>query len=74
MILIGFPGRRRKEVSKYRQRSAIAHRQSTATLQVENGKAEISFAEPQRAIAFGQSVVFYQGDKVIGGGIIGEAT
>jgi tRNA-specific 2-thiouridylase len=32
--------------------------------------AELRFAEPQQAIAPGQSVVFYQDDFVLGGGII----
>ncbi len=45
---------------------------ATASLQVREGKAEISFTTPQRAIAAGQSVVFYDGDAVLGGGIIGE--
>jgi tRNA-specific 2-thiouridylase len=31
---------------------------------------EIRFAEPQRAITPGQAVVFYQGDRVLGGAII----
>jgi tRNA-specific 2-thiouridylase len=34
---------------------------------------ELSFACPQRAVAPGQSVVFYQGDLVIGGGVIAPA-
>lgn len=33
----------------------------------------IRFAEPQRAVAPGQSVVFYQDDELIGGGIIEQA-
>ena len=40
-----------------------------AELYFDNG-AEIRFIEPQQAIAPGQSVVFYQEDAVLGGGII----
>lgn len=36
----------------------------------EHGRVRIEFDEPQRAIARGQSVVVYDGDVVIGGGII----
>jgi tRNA-specific 2-thiouridylase len=32
--------------------------------------AEVTFAEPQRAITPGQSVVWYRGDCVVGGGVI----
>ena len=40
-----------------------------------NGKGSIKvvFDEPQRAITKGQSVVMYQGDKVVGGGIIDKS-
>lgn len=37
---------------------------------LEDGRAKVVFNEPQRAITSGQSVVFYDGDKVVGGGII----
>lgn len=34
------------------------------------GTARVEFAEPQRALTPGQSAVFYDGDAVIGGGIV----
>jgi len=37
---------------------------------VEGGKVRVDFNKPQRAITPGQSVVFYDGDVVVGGGII----
>jgi tRNA-specific 2-thiouridylase len=36
----------------------------------ENGRAVVSFDTPQAAAAPGQSAVFYDGDVVVGGGII----
>lgn len=36
----------------------------------EDGTVKVIFAEAQRAVTPGQSVVFYDGDKVVGGGII----
>jgi tRNA-specific 2-thiouridylase len=34
------------------------------------GQAEVVFDQPQRAIAPGQSCVWYQGEVVLGGGVI----
>lgn len=37
---------------------------------LEDGQARVTFARPQRDITPGQGVVFYQGEVVLGGGII----
>lgn len=44
--------------------------EKSATATVENGLLHVVFDEPQRAICKGQSVVLYDGDTVLGGGII----
>lgn len=50
---------------RYRQK------EHTATVTVTGeGSAHVKFTEPERAITPGQSAVFYDGDKVLGGGII----
>jgi tRNA-specific 2-thiouridylase len=35
-----------------------------------DGRVKVAFAEPQRAIAPGQAVVFYRDGEVLGGGWI----
>jgi len=40
------------------------------SLSINNETAEVRFAHPQRAVAPGQSIVFYRGEVVLGGGII----
>jgi tRNA-specific 2-thiouridylase len=52
--------------AKIRYRSEPA----PAFLTVSDGHAEVRFQRPQRAITPGQAVVFYQGPRVLGGGII----
>lgn len=41
-----------------------------AVITPEGKNVRVVFSEPQRAVTPGQSVVFYRGDEVIGGGII----
>jgi tRNA-specific 2-thiouridylase len=38
--------------------------------QDENGLLHVEFDEPQRAVTRGQSVVLYDGEEVVGGGVI----
>jgi tRNA-specific 2-thiouridylase len=50
------------------------HEPAAATLvALENGCARVDFAEPQTAITPGQAVVFYDGERVLGGGWIDQA-
>ena len=54
----------------------IRHRQPEQACRIStlsDGKIRVDFEQPQRAIAPGQSVVFYDGELCIGGGIISEA-
>jgi tRNA-specific 2-thiouridylase len=46
-------------------------KEAPATIKpLDNGRVEVVFDTPQRAITAGQSVVFYDNEYVIGGGII----
>lgn len=50
---------------RYRQKETDA-----VITPLENGNVSVDFEAPQRAIAPGQAVVFYDGDIVVGGGTI----
>ncbi|MEJ2544132.1 MAG: tRNA 2-thiouridine(34) synthase MnmA [Calditrichaceae bacterium] len=58
-------GIRGKIKIRYRDKGSMATIHS-----IEKDKVRIVFDEPQKAITPGQSAVFYDGDKVLGGGII----
>jgi len=60
------PGKPVNVTAKVRHKSA----EVAAKLRLKDGMAEVQFNKPQRAIAPGQAVVFYQGKAVLGGGII----
>jgi tRNA-specific 2-thiouridylase len=55
--------------AKIRYRAPAARATLTCT---DGNEAILDFAEPQLAIAPGQGVVFYEGERVLGGGIIEE--
>jgi tRNA-specific 2-thiouridylase len=46
------------------------HERAAATVVADTDRASIDFAEPQSAITPGQAVVFYDGERVLGGGWI----
>ena len=54
-----------KAKTRYRQAD-----QPCEVTQGDNGDVYVNFIQPQRAVTPGQSVVFYQGDNCLGGGII----
>ncbi len=47
-----------------------SHKAGACTAVVKDGKLSCTFDEPQRAITPGQAIVLYDGDYVVGGGVI----
>lgn len=67
-VSIAYPN----EPFRAKARIRYKHKESPATIiPISEREVKIIFDEPQRAITKGQSVVVYDGDYVIGGGIIG---
>jgi tRNA-specific 2-thiouridylase len=56
-----------------RAKIRYAHRAAKCRISREGERLTVRFAEPQEAVAPGQSVVLYDGTTVLGGGIIQEA-
>lgn len=57
----------------FRCKAKIRYRQKeqwATVLPIDHGSIEILFDEPQRAITAGQAAVLYNGDLVLGGGVI----
>lgn len=54
-----------KAKCRYRQED-----QDCDILSLEDGRVHVRFLEPQRAVTPGQSVVFYQGERCLGGAVI----
>jgi tRNA-specific 2-thiouridylase len=62
-----------REPVRVQARIRHGHRPAPATVvATAPGEAEVVFDEAQRAITPGQSVVWYRGDLVVGGGVIGR--
>lgn len=62
-----------KLTSPIRVKAKVRYKQAEqfATIeQIDDNRIHVEFDTPQRAIAKGQSVVFYDGEYVVGGGII----
>ena len=62
-----------KPMVPYVCKARIRYRQEVQNCTIESITDEaisVTFRDPQRAVTPGQSIVFYDGDKVLGGGII----
>jgi tRNA-specific 2-thiouridylase len=65
MLVQSWPGQVYAKI-RYRKKEALCE------VTAANGRLKVIFAEEQEAITPGQSVVFYENDRVLGGGVIEE--
>ena len=60
-----------KEPIRVTAKTRYSQREAEAVVSpLPDGRACVTFDEPQRAITAGQAVVFYEGELVVGGGMI----
>jgi tRNA-specific 2-thiouridylase len=62
----------RKEIRAAVRIRYLAKEKPAAIIPLGDGKAEVIFDAPERAITPGQSAVFYDDELVLGGGLIGQ--
>lgn len=59
-----------QEAQKVQAKIRYNSRQVEAIARVKGDEVQVDFSQPQRAVAPGQAVVLYDGDRVLGGGTI----
>jgi tRNA-uridine 2-sulfurtransferase len=62
--IVSLTGKKLQASVRYR------HKPAACKIEIEDGKVEVEFDEPQRAITPGQSCVLYDEDVCLGGGVI----
>ena len=63
-------GRPPRNLSNITAKIRYGSPEAAVKLYIHDGRAKVEFLKPQNAITPGQAIVFYQGDTVLGGGII----
>ena len=59
-----------EDEGEWEEREKMYQKLDEAIDDMENGRVQVDFLEPQRAVTPGQAVVLYRGEYVAGGGII----